>query len=84
MKILIVDDEAPIREYISYCIREAGPEFELAGCFARADKVLEYLRDGEAELLLCDITMPGMDGLEPVSYTHLGVYKRQRSGRWGH
>ena len=67
MKILIVDDEAPIREYISYCIREAGPEFELAGCFARADKVLEYLRDGEAELLLCDITMPGMDGLELLS-----------------
>ena len=67
MKILIVDDEAPIREYIAYCIRQAGPDFELAGCFARAGKVLDYLKDGDAELLLCDITMPGMDGLELLS-----------------
>lgn len=67
MKILIVDDEAPIREYIAYCIRQAGSEFELAGCFSRAGKVLDYLKDGDADLLLCDIIMPGMDGLELLS-----------------
>ena len=29
------------------------------------------------EIVITDLKMPEMDGIEPVSYTHLDVYKRQ-------
>ena len=46
-------------------------------------QALEYLTSdkntgiGHIDILLTDVKMPFMDGIEPVSYTHLDVYKRQ-------
>ena len=37
---------------------------------------MESLKE-EFQIFFLDIEMPAMDGMEPVSYTHLDVYKRQ-------
>ena len=59
-RILVVDDEYEIRELFSEVLsKEFG--CTTAGC---AEEALERLRESEFELVISDITMPGMSGLE--------------------
>jgi response regulator RpfG family c-di-GMP phosphodiesterase len=59
---LIVDDQEEIRELI-YDLLEADYDCATA---ASAAEALEALRGDEFDLLLSDITMPGMSGLELI------------------
>jgi putative nucleotidyltransferase with HDIG domain len=60
-KILIVDDEAPIRALLGEHLQQVGHQVKLAGNGALA---LELLASGEFDLVLTDVRMPGMNGLE--------------------
>lgn len=64
MKILIVDDEAPIKDYIAHCIRESGADYEIVGSAASGVAALRIMEQQPADLVLADITMPRMDGIE--------------------
>ena len=59
-KILVVDDEADIREIISLCLRRDGYEIVEAGS---AEEALEVL-DPTFSLILLDIMMDGMNGYD--------------------
>ncbi|MDH3533154.1 MAG: phosphate regulon transcriptional regulator PhoB [Gammaproteobacteria bacterium] len=60
-KILIVEDEAPIREMIAFHLGRAGFEtFEAANCRAAR----ELLVDERPDLALIDWMLPDMSGLE--------------------
>ncbi len=58
-KILIVDDEAEIRDLLRLYLEKDGYETEEAGDGAEA---LEILGRMEADLVILDIMMPGIDG----------------------
>lgn len=64
MRILIADDEQPIREWLHFCIEQQFPgefEYDLAGNGALAYELfLQY----HHEIILADIKMPMMTGLE--------------------
>ncbi len=60
-KILIVDDEAAIRTLLGEHLRLVGYEIALA---ANGADALEILSKSEFELVLTDVRMPGMSGLE--------------------
>src|SRR5207247_11071786 len=60
-KILIVDDEAPIRALLGEHLQNVGHQVKLAGSGVAA---LELLASGEFGLVLTDVRMPGMNGLE--------------------
>ena len=62
-KILIVEDETEVREVYSRTLRQAGYEVQEAGHALAA--VCAMVRAG-ADLVLTDIHMPIMDGLELV------------------
>ncbi|MCH1981377.1 response regulator [Ruminococcus sp. OA3] len=64
MKILIVDDEVPIRKYITQMITECGEEYEVTGSVSSAKKALEVMKNQVPDLVFADITMPKMNGLE--------------------
>ncbi|MFZ9681486.1 MAG: sigma-54-dependent transcriptional regulator, partial [Bacteroidia bacterium] len=66
MRILIVDDEAPIRDSLQEILESEGFEVGLAGDGLQA---LQMLTDEDFDLVLTDIKMPRMDGLELL--THL-------------
>lgn len=61
--ILIIDDEQPIRESLSGILADEGFAPLSAGS---AEEGLQLLAEEEVDLVLLDIWMPGMDGLEAL------------------
>ncbi len=61
MKILIIDDEDSMRHMLSVILKREGYE---PVAFGDARKALEELARDDFDFILCDIRMPGMDGLE--------------------
>jgi two-component system response regulator AlgR len=64
LRILIADDEAPARERLRRLLTELGYEQEIAGEAADGEEALAACAAGEIDLVLLDIRMPGMDGLQ--------------------
>lgn len=60
-KILLVEDEAPLAETISYNLREEGYKVQVVSDGLSA---LDSIRTEKFDLVLLDIMLPGMDGLE--------------------
>lgn len=60
-RILVVDDERAIRDEIAEAIVAAGHE---ARCARNADQALALLAEAPADVVLTDLRMPGVDGLE--------------------
>jgi len=60
-KILIVDDEEGLRLLYKEELEDEGASVTLAASGAEA---LERLEEGTFDLILLDIKMPGMDGVE--------------------
>lgn len=70
MKILIVDDESPARERLKDLILDIGGGYELL----EAGNGLEALRlaeEAQPDIVLLDIRMPVMDGLEAAHHMAL-------------
>ena len=59
--ILIIDDEAAIRESLAGILTDEGFAPLTA---ASAEEGLQLLDEKDVRLILLDIWMPGMDGLE--------------------
>lgn len=65
MRILIVDDEADLREILQFNIQSWGYD---TICAESAEKALEVLRSGEGiDLILLDVMLPGMSGFKLAS-----------------
>ena len=62
--LLIVDDEPGIRESLASILRDEGYLVDAVGS---AEEALERVAAGELELILLDVWLPGMDGLEALS-----------------
>ena len=64
MKILIADDETPIREWIQFSIERGNhPDFEIVGVAENGNDALELALEHHVDTVITDIKMPGMDGL---------------------
>src|SRR6266481_2782800 len=62
--LLVVDDEPGIRESLSSILQDEGYHVESV---ASAEEALERASTGEVEVILLDVWLPGMDGLEALS-----------------
>ena len=62
--ILIVDDEAGIRESLSSILKDEGYVVDTAGS---AEEALDRAAHGDFEVILLDVWLPGIDGLEALS-----------------
>jgi putative two-component system response regulator len=63
VRILVVDDEAPLRRALRRTLERAGYSVVEASDVAQARRVLE---DEPVALVFCDVNMPGESGLELV------------------
>ncbi|CAN7750825.1 response regulator [Paenibacillus sp. LjRoot56] len=64
MKIMIVDDEEKIRLGLSKLIVKASPQYEIIGVYASGAECLEGLKKHKPDVVITDIKMSGMTGLE--------------------
>ncbi|MET0090448.1 MAG: response regulator transcription factor [Candidatus Thiodiazotropha sp.] len=64
MKILVVDDEALARQRLTSLIGELGEPYRVVGEASQGEEALQRFSELEPDLVLMDIRMPGMDGLE--------------------
>ena len=60
-RILVVDDEPSITEFVSYNLRKEGHSVEVAG---DGDTALALALSDNFDLVVLDIMLPGMDGYE--------------------
>jgi two-component system chemotaxis response regulator CheY len=66
IKALIVDDSSVMRKIVERSLRQAGIELAQVLEAANGAEALGVLRESSVDLILCDINMPVMDGLEFV------------------
>jgi hypothetical protein len=63
IRVLVVDDNADVRELISAVLQAAEADVATADS---ADRALEAVRLRRPDVLLCDLHMPGIDGFELI------------------
>jgi len=67
MKILIADDEPLARERLSSLCNELA-NYEVVGEASHGKQILDLIPELEPDIILLDIRMPGMDGLEAAQH----------------
>ncbi len=61
--VLIVDDQPPFRS-VARTVVALAPGFEVAGEAASGEQSVEAAADLDAQLVLMDINLPGINGIE--------------------
>lgn len=72
MKVLIVDDEAPARDRLRQLLEDSG-DHEIVGEAAHGQEALDIAAKVAPEVVLLDIRMPGVDGIETAH--HLNAFE---------
>lgn len=70
VRILVIDDDEVIRELMARTLSDSGYRVHVA---ASAEDALELLRENAYDLVLSDVSLPGMDGIclsRILSQTH--------------
>lgn len=70
LKVVIADDEALSRNGLKQFVPWESMGFELVGCAQDGREALDMIRESDAQLLITDIRMPQMSGLELIQTLH--------------
>ncbi len=61
--VLVVDDEQPVLESITFMLEKYRPELKIAGTAASGKEAIRMAVETKPDIILIDIRMPGIDGL---------------------
>jgi len=61
-KVLVVDDSAPVRQQVGLALTQAG--YEVVEAFDGQDGVEKFAKVGGIAMVICDVNMPRMTGIE--------------------
>ena len=63
-RVLIVDDELPALRFVRSIIEQFSSSYQVAGTAASGEQGLRFLQQNVVDLLITDISMHGMNGIE--------------------
>ena len=81
-KVIIAEDEMFVRLGIKMSVDWEALGMEVVADCANGRLALEAFEQYHPEIVITDIKMPIMDGMEPVSYTHLPGRQKDNLSRW--
>jgi two-component system chemotaxis response regulator CheY len=64
IRALIIDDSSVMRKIVTRSLRQAGIDLSQVLEAGNGAEALAILQESKVDLILCDINMPVMDGLE--------------------
>ena len=65
-KVLLIDDEIHVRSLMKYLIHWEELGLTLEGEYDNAQDAVAKMQQEPADIVITDICMPGMDGLEMI------------------
>lgn len=68
LSVLIVDDEAPIRDWVEYCLSREPEKIQILGVAKSGEEACSLVEQKIPEVIITDIRMPGMSGLELMKH----------------
>lgn len=68
IRIVIVDDEVLVRQGIKSYIENSDEDMEVAGIFSNAQAAIEFICHNSVQVLITDIKMARMDGIELIRH----------------
>lgn len=68
LKVLIVDDEPKVRRGLSRMVEKNPDKYRLVGSCSTAGEAIDRLAETITDVIITDIRMPGMSGLELIEY----------------
>jgi len=74
MRALVVEDEIPASEELSYLIHEHS-QIDVVDCLEDGLDVLKFLQEQEVDVLFLDINIPSLDGM--MLAHHIGKFARK-------
>lgn len=69
LKLIMVDDEIIGRNTIKNILKN-DPEYEIVADFSDGRSALNWLQKNDADIMLCDMQMPEMTGVELIRMVH--------------
>lgn len=76
-RIVVVDDHEIVRAGIRKLLEESRPEWEICGEATNGEEALEAVKSLKPDVVILDIAMPGMSGLDAASrIAQLGLNSR--------
>lgn len=76
IKVMIVDDEPYIRQGLQILINWEQYGFRICEEAANGNEAIKKLKKTDIDLVITDIKMPSMDGLELIEYTRENISKK--------
>jgi DNA-binding NarL/FixJ family response regulator len=67
-KVLIVDDHEIVREGIRRLLTRSRPDWNICGEATSGKEAIDAVRNLTPDIVILDITMPGMSGLEAAPH----------------
>jgi DNA-binding NarL/FixJ family response regulator len=66
-RVIVVDDEPDFRQWLCRLLK-GGDDFEVVGEVDSGEKAIRLMAELQPDLMIVDLYMPGMDGLEMTRY----------------
>jgi NarL family two-component system response regulator YdfI len=70
IRVVVVDDHPVVREGLRLILEIAGPDLEVVGEAADGAAAIQLVEETAPDVMLLDLRMPGMDGLEALAQIH--------------